>query len=553
MIDSFPQSGGPLAPLDDATPEMVNHIRDALFENESSRMIAEVTWMVRNQQGAEFEHHMRTTVIELLPAARSVHPDSHVRNILERTGEQMRHKMEEARLYESPIVFLYITRVTFHLVRGHRALLMGPPPPPSAAEGTHGSGGAVISMPEEVFRRRCCLNIANKDHYCFTYNMVAWRIGVPPVNAGRISNYLLNAPVRRIPRDFVPEFVECDLDFTKLRYPVGISDLEPFEELNDVGIYVFEWRGSHAVPVRRPPLVRARSREVVLLLHNEHWFLVTNVRSFLAGPNQRDQHFCYRCQKVFWRGQGCEANLDKHLEKISPNSCLEAPPNVLKEYRLPSPGRNDTLAFTKFEHQLMHPLVLYADFETYTTPTTGTRGQGELLTKLSDVASYGFAVTSRIPQIPNGVHIARGSGEDFLNDVMTIAMRYRYLAKHPAPLRWNAALQAAFEQEAECYLCRGDGEPLVRDHDHFTGDYRGAACQSCNVKAQVPKHVIVYFHNLEGFDSHFIIKALSKLMGKDPITPQDPTFADDEFEDDDPMDVDDDAVMEEVRLQAFPQ
>ena len=57
------------------------------------------------------------------------------------------------------------------------------------------------------------------------------------------------------------------------------------------------------------------------------------------------------------------------------------------------------------------------------------------------------------------------------------------------------------------------GKPLVRDHCHWTGAYRGAACQSCNSKMQEPKVIKVPFHNLEGFDGHELIQAITRLRG----------------------------------------
>ena len=48
----------------------------------------------------------------------------------------------------------------------------------------------------------------------------------------------------------------------------------------------------------------------------------------------------------------------------------------------------------------------------------------------------------------------------------------------------------------------------VRDHCHYTGKYRGAANNSCNLKYRKPKFIPVVFHNLSGYDSHLFIKKL---------------------------------------------
>ena len=36
---------------------------------------------------------------------------------------------------------------------------------------------------------------------------------------------------------------------------------------------------------------------------------------------------------------------------------------------------------------------------------------------------------------------------------------------------------------------------LVRDHCHYTGEYRGAAHNMCNLKYNVPKNIPIVFHN----------------------------------------------------------
>ena len=49
----------------------------------------------------------------------------------------------------------------------------------------------------------------------------------------------------------------------------------------------------------------------------------------------------------------------------------------------------------------------------------------------------------------------------------------------------------------------------VRDHCHYTGDYRGAALSICNVKYSVPKKIAIAFHNGSNYDYYFIIKELA--------------------------------------------
>ena len=50
----------------------------------------------------------------------------------------------------------------------------------------------------------------------------------------------------------------------------------------------------------------------------------------------------------------------------------------------------------------------------------------------------------------------------------------------------------------------------VRDHCHYTGKYRGAAHNTCNLKYKVPKEIPIVFHNGSTYDYHFIIKELVK-------------------------------------------
>ena len=75
-----------------------------------------------------------------------------------------------------------------------------------------------------------------------------------------------------------------------------------------------------------------------------------------------------------------------------------------------------------------------------------------------------------------------------------------------------------FNKSKLCWICN---EPFkdnkVRDHCHYTGRYRGPACNSCNLKYRKPKFIPVFFHNLSGYDSHLFIKKLGSSDEKENI------------------------------------
>ena len=53
-------------------------------------------------------------------------------------------------------------------------------------------------------------------------------------------------------------------------------------------------------------------------------------------------------------------------------------------------------------------------------------------------------------------------------------------------------------------------EKKGRDHCHVTGKYRGAAHWSCNINLKLSKKIPIIFYNLRGYDSHLIIKEITK-------------------------------------------
>ena len=54
----------------------------------------------------------------------------------------------------------------------------------------------------------------------------------------------------------------------------------------------------------------------------------------------------------------------------------------------------------------------------------------------------------------------------------------------------------------------------VRDHCHYTEEYRDAVHAICNLKYSVPKKMLIVFLNGSNYDYDFIIKELAEEFKK---------------------------------------
>ena len=70
-----------------------------------------------------------------------------------------------------------------------------------------------------------------------------------------------------------------------------------------------------------------------------------------------------------------------------------------------------------------------------------------------------------------------------------------------------------------CYICKEKfcldkddknytNRKKVKDHYHYTGEFRGAAHSKCNLNYKVQKEILVIIHNAT-YDTHFIINQLA--------------------------------------------
>ena len=99
------------------------------------------------------------------------------------------------------------------------------------------------------------------------------------------------------------------------------------------------------------------------------------------------------------------------------------------------------------------------------------------------------------------------------------------------PLKMSPEEKEEFENSTICWLCE---EPItegatrdsmgenVRDHDHLTGKYRGAAHSKCNIncKQKSSSFIPIFFHNFSGYDCHLIFEQLLTQAYDIGLTPK---------------------------------
>jgi len=69
-----------------------------------------------------------------------------------------------------------------------------------------------------------------------------------------------------------------------------------------------------------------------------------------------------------------------------------------------------------------------------------------------------------------------------------------------------------YHSATHCHICEkpfAQDDTRVRDHCHLTGRYRGPAHSNCNLNYKESFCIPIVFHNLSGYDAHFIIEDIA--------------------------------------------
>ena len=186
---------------------------------------------------------------------------------------------------------------------------------------------------------------------------------------------------------------------------------------------------------------------------------------------------------------------------------------------LPTPcSKQAQLKFYNYKFCPMAPFVNYADFESVLEPL-GRQAKQTTYSQQHKVCAAAAILCSTLGQY-NQLMVME-VWENALAEFLDMLIEWESaiveeLRTNRPRKRMSAQKREEYENATECYICRNAFEeedpkgPKVRDHDHITGFFRGAAHRQCNLERPVSFRIPVYFHNFCGYDAHLIVYEFGK-------------------------------------------
>ena len=325
-----------------------------------------------------------------------------------------------------------------------------------------------------------------------------------------------------------------ELNYEGIGFPVSQKHYNKVEKRNSIRINVFGYENGKPFPIHISKETFEDQMNLLLITKDEkkHYVLIKDFNAFMYNQSKHKErkHFCMYCLQCF----SSERILANHV-----NNCLTI--NSAQAINMPKQGEN-ILKFNNFHKQLPVPFVIYADFEAITKKVQGCEQSEEMKMKKDkdrrsymdayqahEDCGYGYKVVccyddkySKSTCIYRGENAVYKFMEKMLEDVeyckAVIKKRFN------KPLVMTEVDEQHFKTMDGCHTCGEkytDKDVHVRDHCHITGKFRGSAHQECNLKLRIkPENlkIPVIFHNLRGYDSHFIMQQIGEIANKHGYT-----------------------------------
>ena len=378
------------------------------------------------------------------------------------------------------------------------------------------NAGSYIELPQALKNRKAIINMKNQDDKCFMW-CVLRALNPKDKNNERIDNDLKNK-------------VDT-INMEGIQYPVSFRGIDRFEHLNpEISITVLGYNEEEKVYPLKVSKYTGCEHDIVLLLikdgEKSHYCLVKNISALLSSQinnNDHKRYFCLNCFNSFKSPD----SLDKHKEYCYNNECV----------KISMPPPNTFLRFKNFRYSEKAPFAIYADFESLIKPLdncdpdpnrsyTKKYQKHEPISFCYYIKCFNDTLCKEIfnddtkrkqlnsyiktkPEDPDAIDVFIKWLEDDVKFLANITPKKMIFTKED---------EKQFNMASDCWICGEElGNDRVRDHCHYTGCYRGAAHNTCNLKYRKPESVPVFFHNLTGYDSHLFIKKLGSSNEKENI------------------------------------
>ena len=286
---------------------------------------------------------------------------------------------------------------------------------------------------------------------------------------------------------------------------------------NSINVNVFGYEDNQFYPIF---ICKQHNKDVLNLLlitegDKQRYVLIKDFNRMMYNKTKshHKNHFCMHCLQCF----STEEMLSKHKENFM---------FIDGQQAVKMPKKGNKVQFQNFHKQVPVPFVLYAVFEAITEKSDSclpdsNKSYTEKYQQHT-ASSYGYKLVCCYDDKytkPVKTYWGEDSVERFMKKVLKEEGYCRKIirSKFNKPLVMSEEEEQMFKGTIECHICGEEYKDKgirVRDHCHTTGKYTGSAHQDCNLKLRISAKdfkLPVIFHNLRGYDSHFIMQEIGSV------------------------------------------
>lgn len=309
-----------------------------------------------------------------------------------------------------------------------------------------------------------------------------------------------------------PHFANI-LNIKGMMFPPTVSDIRLFEMNNpDISINVYGLDNKSSVT---GPLYFTKKRKIdhFNLLYIEkggkgHYCLIKDLIRLVRRQITHHKGHCFLCEACL------QFFCTEHKYRLhNCNGII----SVL-------PEKSSIIQFKNYNSLQKINFIIYADFECLLMNTDEINTENTKSLKLHQPSCFGYYICCSHDQNLNKYVSYRGQDcvQVFVKRLIQDVQKIQTILSDKKPIALlTPAQETEYRNATVCYICKEVlFDDKVRDHDHITSEFRGAAHSYCNLIYKQCSFIPVVFHNLSGYDSHLFIEELTKHKGNIKIIPK---------------------------------